>query len=336
VRGRAAGALLASALLAFPAAAAARSARGIELFTTIPEPDMIPEGIAFDPATRTLYVGSIRKRKIVAVSPEGRVRDFVPSARDGLWSVLGMKIDPERRTLLACSEADRGMEGYTPGDVGKSAVFEFDLATGKTLHVYRAPAGRHLFNDLAITHGTIWVTDSDGGSVWKIDRRSGSVARFAPAGRFVYPNGIALEPGERRLYVADDRSIWDVDLVAERRRELPHPVRTKLGQADGLYFDRGALIAIQNGNPPIRVVRFSLTPALDRVTGEMALAEDDPRLPEPTTGAIAGDVMYLVGDAQLRAVGKDGTLWPREKLSPVRIYAMALRSAPPRADRRIR
>lgn len=337
MRGRAAGALVASALLAFPAAAAARSAPGIELFTTIPEPDMIPEGIAFDPATKILYVGSIRKRKIVAVSPEGRVSDFVSSARDGLWSVLGMKIDPERRTLLACSEVDGpGMEGFVPADRGRSAVFEFDLATGKTLHVYRAPAGRHLFNDLAFTHGAIWVTDSEEGSVWKIDRRSGKAARFAPAGRFVYPNGIALEPGQRMLFVADDRSIWAVDLVAERRRELPHPVRTKLGQADGLYFDRGALIAIQNGNPPVRVVRFSLTPALDRVTGEMALAEDDPRFPEPTTGAIAGDVMYLVGDAQLRAVGKDGTLWPREKLSPVRIYAMALRAAPPRADRRIR
>lgn len=336
MRIRVAAAVLVASLGTLPGVAAARPAPGLELFTTIAEPDMIPEGIAFDPATKILYVGSIRKRKIVAVSPEGRVRDFVPSARDGLWSVLGMKIDADRRTLLACSEVDRGMEEYAPADAGKSAVFEFDLATGRTLHVYRAPAGRHLFNDLALTHGAIWVTDSEAGCVWKIDRRNGTVARFAPAGRFVYPNGIALEPGQRMLFVADDRSIWSVDLVSEKRRELPHPVRTKLGQADGLYFDRGALIAIQNGSSPTRIVRFSLTPALDRVTGEMALAEDDPRLPEPTTGAIAGDVMYLVGDAQLRAVGKDGTLWPREKLSPVRIWAMALRSAPPRADRRMR
>ena len=330
-------AAFAAALAVLPPARAGAAARGLELFTTVAEPDLIPEGIAFDPATRTLYLGSIRKRKIVAVSPEGRVRDFVPPARDGLWSVLGMKVDPERRTLLACSEVDGpGMEGFVPADLGKSGVFELDLATGKTLHVYRAPAGRHLFNDLAFTHGAIWVTDSEEGSVWRIDRRSGRVERYAPAGRLVYPNGIAIDPKERALFVADERTIYVVDLVAKSRRELGHSPGTRLGEADGLYFDRGALLAIQNGHAPIRVARFSLSSGLDRITGEMTLAEDDPRLPEPTTGAVAGDVMYLVGDSQLRAIGKDGTLWPREKLAPVRIYEMPLRSALPQRDRRIR
>jgi len=305
---------------------------GLELYATIPEVDLIPEGIAFDPADRTLYISSIRKRKIVAVSPQGRARDFVAPGRDGLWSVLGMKIDPQRRTLLACSEADGpGMEGYVPGDLGKSAVFEFDLATGKTVRVFRPPAGHHLFNDLAFTPETIWVTDSQEGSVWRIDRRSGRIARLAPAGRFVYPNGIAIDPGGRTLFVADGKSIYAVDPLSGTSRELLHPPRAKLGEADGLYFDHGALVAIQNGNPPVRVVRFSLSPGHDRVTGQMILAADDDRLPEPTTGAIEGDVMYLVGDAQLRAVGRDGRLWPRERLSPVKVYAMPLRTAPPAA-----
>jgi sugar lactone lactonase YvrE len=312
--------------------AAGGESPGLELVATIPEPDLIPEGIAFDPATRTLYVSSIRKRKIVAVSPDGKARDFIGSGQDGIWSVLGMKVDPESRTLLACSEVDGpGMEGFSPGDAGKSAVFEFDLATGKVVHVFRAPAGGpHLFNDLVLTRsGVLYVTDSKEGTVWRIDRRSGRVARFAPAGRFVYPNGIAIDSGERILFVADDRSIHSVELATGTRRELAHSPRTKLGQADGLYFDGGALVAIQNGDPPIRVVRFSLSKGRDRVTGEMVLASADPRLPEPTTGAIVGDRMYLVGDAQLRAIGKDGTLWPRERLSPVKIYAMPLRTAPP-------
>ena len=334
---KAAAVLLAAGFAATPPLAAA--GRGIDLFATIPEPDLIPEGIAFDPATHALYVSSIRKRKIVALSPEGKVRDFVPAARDGLWSVLGLKVDPSRRTLLACSEVDGpGMVGYDPADAGKSAVFEFDLATGRTLRVYRPPAGsgRHLFNDLAFTRGTIWVTDSTDGSVWRIDRASGRLDRLTPARTFEYPNGIAMGPGEKTLFVADDRSVWTVDSTSGKRRELAHPAGTKLGQADGLYFDHGSLIAIQNGDPPVRVVRFSLSSALDRVTGEMALAADDPRFPEPTTGVIAGDVMYIVGDAQLRAVGKDGKLPPPGKLSPVRIYAMALRTGPPSRDRRIR
>ncbi|HEY6148798.1 MAG TPA: hypothetical protein VIZ69_13915, partial [Thermoanaerobaculia bacterium] len=58
---------------------------------TIPEADLIPEGIAWDPGSRTLFVGSLAKRKIVAVAPDAAVRDFVPSGRDGLQLVLGMK-----------------------------------------------------------------------------------------------------------------------------------------------------------------------------------------------------------------------------------------------------
>ena len=327
-------ALAALALLARPPAARAAESPGLELFATVAQPDLIPEGIAFDRETRTLFVGSIFQRKIVALSADGSARDFVRARQDGLWSVLGLKVDPDRRTLLACSGVDGpGMSHYAPADLGRSALFEFDLATGKTLRIFRAPAaGRHFFNDVALARGgAAYVTDSAQGCVYRIDRPSGRVERFAAAGRLVYPNGIALDPSDRTLFVADARTIYAVDLAAKTRRELRHSPRIRLGEADGLYFDRGALIAIQNGNPPVRVARFSLSPSLDRVTGEMRLAEADPRLPEPTTGAIAGDVMYLVGDAQLRAIGKDGALWPRAKLAPVKIYAMALRTAPPAA-----
>jgi len=328
-----AGAAIALAAPGRPAPASDANA-SIRLYATIPEPDLIPEGIAWDPADRTLYVSSIRKRKIVAVSARGAVRDFVASGRDGLESVLGMKVDPESRTLLACSEVDGpGMEGYVAADLGKSAVFEFDLATGKTVRIYRPPAGRHLFNDLAFTPETIWVTDSQEGSVWRIDRRSGRLDRLAPAGRFVYPNGIAVDPRGKKLFVADEKSIHAVDPASGASRELAHSPRTKLGEADGLYLDRGDLIAIQNGAPPVRIARFSLSAGNDRVTGETLLSDGDPHFPEPTTGAIAGGVMYLVGDAQLRAVGKDGRLWPREKLSPVKIYALPLRTASPAGAR---
>lgn len=305
--------------------------RGLDLFATVAERDLIPEGIAFDPATRTLFLGSIRKRKIVALSAEGKARDFVTPEQDGLRSVLGLKVDSRHRALLACSGVDGpGMIHYSPADLGKSAVYEFDLATGRTRRIFRAPPGRHLFNDLVFTRdGILYVTDSLEGCVYRIDRDTGRVDRFTRAGKFVYPNGIAIDPGERTIFVADAQTIRAVDLGGGPRRELAHPPGVHLGEVDGLYFDNGALIAIQNGNPPVRIVRFSLSGSRHRVTGEMVLASGDPRFPEPTTGAIAGDVLYFVGDTQLRAIGKDGGLWPPEKLQPVRVYEMALRTAPP-------
>ena len=70
---------------------------------TLSEADLIPEGIAWDPGSRRLFVGSLARNKIVAISPDGRASDFVPSGRDGLRRVLGMKVDASRKSLWVCS-----------------------------------------------------------------------------------------------------------------------------------------------------------------------------------------------------------------------------------------
>ena len=74
---------------------------------TLSEADLIPEGIAWDPGSRRLFVGSLARNKIVAISADGRFSDFVPSGRDGLRRVLGMKVDASKKSLWVCSaEAD--------------------------------------------------------------------------------------------------------------------------------------------------------------------------------------------------------------------------------------
>jgi hypothetical protein len=75
---------------------------------TIPEPDLIPEGIAYDPKRRVFYLGSIHKSKIVSIDAAGRQNDFTTSGQDGLQEVLGMKVDARRRLLWVCSNAQNG------------------------------------------------------------------------------------------------------------------------------------------------------------------------------------------------------------------------------------
>jgi len=61
---------------------------------TVAESDLIPEGLAWDARSRKLYLGSIAKRKIVEIAPDGLVRDFIATGQDGIGSVIGMKVDP--------------------------------------------------------------------------------------------------------------------------------------------------------------------------------------------------------------------------------------------------
>ena len=286
------------------------------------EADLIPEGIAWDPVGRTLFLGSLAKNKIVAISlPDGRaggakVRDFVPSGRDGLQRVLGMKVDPVRKSLWVCSaEADAPGGNKTRA----STLFRFDLATGRTLQKRESPpGGTHLFNDIAIAKdGGLYLTDSEEGAVYRLRAGAEKLEVFQPGGRFFYPNGIALSDDGRFLYVAHVLGIQAWELSSGRTFDLPSPDDVTLIGIDGLSFHRGALVAVQNGMEPNRVAYFPLAPSLDRVTGLRVLERGNPAFEIPTTGAVAGDDYFFIANSQLRALTPEGVKDPEKRKSVV-------------------
>src|SRR5271154_4511844 len=69
----------------FPVVAQARRAFISE------EKDLIPEGLAYDSGQNVFYLSSLLRRKIVRISAEGTVSDFVPAGRDHLLPVLGIR-----------------------------------------------------------------------------------------------------------------------------------------------------------------------------------------------------------------------------------------------------
>jgi hypothetical protein len=71
------------------------------LYRTIPSPDLIPEGIAADPATGDFYLSSIFHRKIVRFRGKGPVGDFISSGQDGTLGGLGIRIDPGGNLMKA-------------------------------------------------------------------------------------------------------------------------------------------------------------------------------------------------------------------------------------------
>ena len=291
---------------------------------TLSEADLIPEGIAWDPGSRRLFVGSLARNKIVAISPDGRASDFVPSGRDGLRRVLGMKVDASRKSLWVCSaEAD------SPSPGGKatraSTLFRFDLATGKTLRkIPSPPGGTHLFNDIALEKdGGLFLTDSEEGAVYRLRAGRETLEVFQAPGRLFYPNGIALSDDGRYLYVAHVLGVAAWELGNGRSFDLPTPEDVTIVGIDGLSFHRGGLVAIQNGMEPNRVAYFPLAPSLDRVTGERVLERGNRNFEIPTTGAVAGNSYYVIANSQLRALGPEGVKDP-EKRKPVVILEIDL------------
>jgi sugar lactone lactonase YvrE len=297
-------------------ARAVRVARSSVAFT-VPEPDLIPEGIAVDPRTRTFYLGSIRKRKVLAIDAHGKVSTFVPPERDGLLGVLGIKVDPRADVLWVASYASRSMTGRaaTPQRPG---VFAFSLRDGTLRRrILFDEDGTQQPNDLAIApDGTVFVTDSAGGRVLRIPADRDVIEVVTPPGALMYPNGIARAT-DGRLYVAHLGGIAIIDPLTGSVAPLPAAADVPLGGIDGLALEGDRLLAVQNGIGRPRMITIALGENGTRATTLTVLENDHAALEIPTTACVLDGALYTIANSQLRAFRNRDT--PAKPLEPPRI-----------------
>ena len=118
---------------------------------------------------------------------------------------------------------------------------------------------------------------------------------FVGPGTLLYPNGIALSPDEKRLYVADlKHGLAVVDLSTKATRPLPHPASLSTAGIDGLYAVASDLVAVQNGAGRERVVRYWLDPEGEHIQKLEVMEARNPFFRIPTTGVVTSEgFVYL-------------------------------------------
>jgi sugar lactone lactonase YvrE len=305
------------AIVARIAKRAPRIARS-EVAYTLADPELIPEGIAVDPRTGTFFVGSLRKRTVLAIDPAGNTTTFA-DASDGLRAVVGLEVDDARDLLWVTSWSSTSYEGAEPGP---SEVVAFRIADGAVARRVRFPdEGDHLPNDVTIaTDGTVYFTDSTGGGVYRIPPDADVAAAVVPGKTFAYPNGIALAP-DGTLHVAHGTGLSRIDPPSAAVERVEGDVL--LGGIDGLVRQGSRLIAVQNGLGEGRLVALALDDTGLRVTGLTVLENDPAALAIATTTCVSGDALYTVANSQLDALGEGG-LRPDAKLTPSRVLRTPL------------
>ncbi|MBW3671468.1 MAG: SMP-30/gluconolactonase/LRE family protein, partial [Acidobacteria bacterium] len=273
------------------------------------EKDLIPESVAYDARSGAFYVGSMYKAKIVRIDRGGEVSDFVSSGRDGLLSVLGMKIDPVRRELWAVSGnfVDRPpLQRRDPATEGKGQIFRFDLDSSDLLRSYPAKqwsAEAPLwFNDLVLSpDGTAYITAGPDG-IYRLRRDDEHPEPYLKIENAFF-NGITISPDGTTLFAAShvEGVIRRIDLETKEHSTMDVPRAVTLGGIDGLYFHDDSLVGIQNGVDPARVVRAWLDPEWRHVVRFTVLEQLHPLSDLPLTGVIVGSDLYYVARSQLRA-----------------------------------
>ncbi len=293
---------------------------------TLREKDLIPEGIAADPGTHRLFVGSVEKRKIQVISSEGKESTFVPSGAAGLGPVIGLRVDAEHGRLWAVSEPTgrpksdpatfRGLYAFTLSDGSLAAKIELPRSFGSV----------HALNDLCLdSQGTVYVTDSDPGSLYFArpgEKKLTALPLASEAKQALrFANGIACAGEQNRLYVAVAAGIAAVDPKTGTARILTAPpgvAANALGGCDGLYRQtRTTLVAIQNGHGAERVLRATLDPTGLAIQKIETLEIGQPHFDIPTTGAILDGALYFIANSQVGNYDKVGNLDRRGLKRPV-------------------
>ena len=323
---------LTPALLLLCAATVLQAQSPLTVAATVSETDLVPEGIAWDPTSRSLFLSSTYRRKIVRIDWLGRATDFVREGQDGLWGVIGIKVDPVRGVLWAAS-SDAGMEmpirTMREEENGRSGVFKFQLSTGRLVKKYLMPSsGRHFLNDLVVTSGgDLYVTDSQGRTIHRIALAADTLELFVRVPH--HPNGIDLTPDGRTLVVALESSIGTVDLHRRTVRVLVPPEGHRSeGGFDGLYAHPSGIVAVQPWDTGRVVVRFRLNGARDRIVDSDVVVGEHVTLEQPTTAALVGNELFLVANSHLQSFRRlyqtrpDGP-WP--ELQPATVLRASLR-----------
>jgi tetratricopeptide (TPR) repeat protein len=272
----------------------------------LPDAGLVPEGLAYDTATRNFYVGSIAQRKILRIDAAHTVTEFAGAGAD-LDQVLGLAIDSPRRRLYAVSTSVLTNEGEKRR---RNAVIAFDLENGRVLRRYDFPDAFQL-NDVTVAFGgRVFVSDSVSGAIFEV--RAEGAPRVVVA-RHLIPgtNGLAASADASRLYVAHSTGLALVDPATGNWKRVRNATRENIAAIDGLYEYQGELIGVQNVTNPGRVIRITLSKSGDEVTAvRTLLSHHHNALYEPTTGAawLEKGYFYLLAATGVSHFNREGKL----------------------------
>jgi len=285
-------------------------------------PKLIPEGIAYDPKQDRFFIGSVAQKRIMSANRKGEVKDF-SKPEDNLDCVLGLFVDAAHGPLYAVSTNGFLDEAQKQR---RNTVVRYDLKNGLLVDRYDAPDANQL-NDLTVaTDGTIYVTDSASGTLFRKRPAEKTLNRFGSKSALPGANGITLGV-DGSLYVAIATGIARIDLSTGAPTRLPQPDTVVTGGCDGLYWHKGDLVGIQNVTNPGRVIRIVLADHATRISGVTVLqSHHHPEFSEPTTGAIGGDALYVIANSYVGHFQPNGSLKNPEQLKPTAIVAVSIES----------
>ncbi|MGK2857716.1 MAG: SMP-30/gluconolactonase/LRE family protein [Thermoanaerobaculia bacterium] len=290
---------------------------------TIDTRGTLPEGVAYDAKSGTLFVSTVIGRSVWSVDTEGRATKL-PIAEDQLWSAMGMKVDPKRGLLWICTAATTMTPGIEASLHDRAALIAWDIKAKKVVaRVELAEEGtKHWFGDLELdSKGNVYVSDTTAAAIYRHVPGSGKLELWLKDERIVNPQGLAFAGDDSLLVVADyPTGLWAVETAKKSVARVATAPDVALIGIDGLIWHDKGLVAVQNGFSPQRVVRLEWDGKQRSVTSWNLLEANRPEFEELTLACADGKDLYFVATSQWEAFDESGKL--KEGATPREIVVM--------------
>ena len=293
-----------------------------------------PEGVDYDPQTGNYYIASIRHRTIAELHPDGTSRELLPRHLPTLGGIMGVRVDAKRRVLWATMAGGPQMEGFKAADTTLAALLKIRIADGAIERRWNVPitSKSHGLGDLAVgANGDVFMTDSHEPVLFWL-RSSADTLENITNPLFRSLQGMAPTPDGRFLYVADySHGLLRVDLRTRSVLRLSDaPGSTSLG-CDGILLDASnAIVAIQNGVSPARVMRYVLHTREPRIVRAEVLDRNAAIADEPTIATFAKGMVVYVANSQWEKHDDSGARNIRMPLTSPVLLGVPLRTSPVR------
>ncbi len=308
----------------------AQPLKGSRLVFSVPQKGLLIEGVAYDPDGGRFYLGSVRRREVLRLDRNGK-GDVLSRPQDGLWGVMGLRVDAAGRKLWAALSAVPQMSGFKADDAGRAGIAAYDLKSGKLEKKLVLPGKpeAHLLGDLAVDKkGAVLATDSQAPVIYAVPASGSELEVFLRYDLFQSLQGLDFSPDGKTIFVADySVGVYAIDRQTKAVRYLEVPRTAALIGIDGLYFYQGSLIAVQNGLRPNRILRIFLNKDFSRIERVTVLEANEPTMTEPTLGCLVNDTFYFNANAQWALVDDKGQAAPDSKWKDPVVRAIDLATA---------
>ncbi|MCX7557346.1 hypothetical protein OS187_11050 [Xanthomonadaceae bacterium JHOS43] len=308
---------------------------------TLPREDLLAESLAFDPTRKQLLVGSARDGKVFVVSGEGKLSPLVSAdEKNGMWAVFDLAVDAKRGFLWVASTAAPHFKNYdAEKDFGRAGIFQFDLKTGKFIKHFLSPpaqGGQPFFLTSVVVgpDGAVYAADGVNRALYQV--RDGQFRRILHLPMLTAMSALTVSDDGKRLYVADPQlGIIGLELSTLKPFDVRVPTKLSLEGISSLNWHEGALVIVQAGMNPKRVMRLELSPEGNTIVKLMPIESSNPHFGTLGSATLDGSTLYLVANEQKDNYDRFGLLRSKDKLEATKILRMDADPTPPEAPQAV-